>query len=284
MTSAGLQQLSSCSSRLARPPAGTSHSVRSCRSSMLTIISGIDLAGGTCSRTFWPTSKRVVTRLPRRCTCRLRPCTGPVAIRHSPGGRNRIHQRHCRDGGERPLRSDARLCRALLATPIFGSGAEVEAVLERHIRAGGDRFRGIRHLVIWDADSEFDEPAERGPPALLADARFREGFSRLAPLGLTFDAWLFHPQLDELTDLARRLPRNLDRPRPRRRHPRDRTVCGAPRRSLRTLVQLHPCARHLPERLGQARRPRHAHQRIWFRSRHPTRHLPRRSRRLASLH
>jgi len=39
---------------------------------------------------------------------------------------------------------------------------------------------------------------------MLAETRFREGFARLAPLGLSFDAWLFHTQIDELTDLARR--------------------------------------------------------------------------------
>ena len=49
-------------------------------------------------------------------------------------------------------------------------------------------------------------PLSAGPPGLMADVRFREGFSRLAPLNLTFDAWLFHPQLDELTDLARAFP------------------------------------------------------------------------------
>ena len=49
-------------------------------------------------------------------------------------------------------------------------------------------------------------PLSAGPPSLMADARFREGFSRLAPVNLTFDAWLFHPQLGELTDLARTFP------------------------------------------------------------------------------
>ena len=41
---------------------------------------------------------------------------------------------------------------------------------------------------------------------LLLDASFREGFAQLAPLGLSFDAWLFHPQIPELTDLARAFP------------------------------------------------------------------------------
>jgi predicted TIM-barrel fold metal-dependent hydrolase len=38
---------------------------------------------------------------------------------------------------------------------------------------------------------------------MLAEPKFREGFARLAPHGLSFDAWLFHTQIDELTDLAR---------------------------------------------------------------------------------
>jgi predicted TIM-barrel fold metal-dependent hydrolase len=38
---------------------------------------------------------------------------------------------------------------------------------------------------------------------LLLDSSFRKGFACLAPLDLSFDAWLFHPQIGELTDLAR---------------------------------------------------------------------------------
>ena len=34
----------------------------------------------------------------------------------------------------------------------------------------------------------------------------RRGFACLAPLGLSFDAWLFHPQIGELADLARAFP------------------------------------------------------------------------------
>jgi predicted TIM-barrel fold metal-dependent hydrolase len=34
----------------------------------------------------------------------------------------------------------------------------------------------------------------------------REGFAQLAPLGLSFDAWVYHPQLADLVDLARAFP------------------------------------------------------------------------------
>ena len=38
------------------------------------------------------------------------------------------------------------------------------------------------------------------------DRSFREGFAVLGRLGLSFDAWLYHPQIDELADLARAFP------------------------------------------------------------------------------
>ena len=43
-------------------------------------------------------------------------------------------------------------------------------------------------------------------PALLADPRVRQGLACLAPLGLSFDAWVYHPQLDELAAVADAFP------------------------------------------------------------------------------
>jgi predicted TIM-barrel fold metal-dependent hydrolase len=40
----------------------------------------------------------------------------------------------------------------------------------------------------------------------MADSGFREGLRALTALDLSYDAWLYHQQLDELTDLARALP------------------------------------------------------------------------------
>jgi predicted TIM-barrel fold metal-dependent hydrolase len=44
------------------------------------------------------------------------------------------------------------------------------------------------------------------PAGVLLDATFQEGFSRLGNLNLSFDTWLFHPQIPEITVLARRFP------------------------------------------------------------------------------
>jgi predicted TIM-barrel fold metal-dependent hydrolase len=84
-------------------------------------------------------------------------------------------------------------------------GANVAAVLEAHMAASPGRFRGIRHRAAWDPSPEIS--SHKGPPAgLLLDGRFRQGFACLPRYGLSFDAWLYHPQLMELADLARAFP------------------------------------------------------------------------------
>ena len=99
-----------------------------------------------------------------------------------------------------------KLCAAIVGHADLTLGAGVRAVLEAHIEAGAGRFRGIRHLTAWDADSSLLNPLSAGPPGLLSDPAYLEGVAQLAPLGLSYDAWLFQPQLPELLALARRLP------------------------------------------------------------------------------
>jgi L-fuconolactonase len=82
-------------------------------------------------------------------------------------------------------------------------GADAKAVLEQHIAAGGGRFRGVRHIATWDADARVMNPTIATRAGMLDHAAFRAGFACLASLGLTFDAWVFHPQLQEVERLAR---------------------------------------------------------------------------------
>jgi L-fuconolactonase len=84
-------------------------------------------------------------------------------------------------------------------------GDQVAAVLDAHL-AASDRFRGIRHAAGWDASPDVRNSHTDPPPGLLGDARFRRGFAELAPRGLTFDAWLYHPQLPDLIELAKAFP------------------------------------------------------------------------------
>lgn len=83
-------------------------------------------------------------------------------------------------------------------------GAAVTPVLEAHIEAGRGRFRGIRYASAWDASH--DIVAYRKTPKILSDKNFREGFACLGKYGLSYDAWLYHPQLTELVDLAKAYP------------------------------------------------------------------------------
>jgi L-fuconolactonase len=78
-------------------------------------------------------------------------------------------------------------------------------VLDAH-RAASPRFRGIRHAAGWDASDAVRNSHTNPPPGLLADGRFRRGFAELVRRGLTFEAWCYHPQIPEVTDLARAFP------------------------------------------------------------------------------
>ena len=100
----------------------------------------------------------------------------------------------------------ARVCAGIVGHADLALGGRVAGVLEAMIAAGGGRFRGIRFIAASDPDQgQWGGTAGR-PQGLLLDPRVREGFARLAPLGLSFDAWLYHPQLADLVDLARAFP------------------------------------------------------------------------------
>jgi L-fuconolactonase len=84
-------------------------------------------------------------------------------------------------------------------------GSAVHEVLLAHLQAS-DRFRGVRHATAWDPDHRIHAAHTNPPAGLLGDPLFRQGFSCLRPLGLSFDAWLYHHQIPELAALARAFP------------------------------------------------------------------------------
>ena len=160
------------------------------------------------------------------------------ASRGGPGGdeagrRDRVRQRRRGDERRRAATARPRSAPASSAMPICGSARACAAVLEAHIRAGGGRFRGIRHITAWDADPTLMNPAYAPPPGLMADATFRQGFACLAPLNLSFDAWLYHPQIDEVTALAQAFPGHAHLPEPCRRAAGHRRLCRQARRGVR---------------------------------------------------
>src|SRR5260370_34996352 len=98
------------------------------------------------------------------------------------------------------------ICAGIVSHANLLLGEAARPVLEAEIAAGQGRFRGIRHSSGWDTDANVAGMYAKRPKGLVLDATFRKGFACLAPLGLSFDAWLFHPQIGELTELARAFP------------------------------------------------------------------------------
>ncbi|HEY5273220.1 MAG TPA: amidohydrolase family protein [Acidimicrobiales bacterium] len=83
---------------------------------------------------------------------------------------------------------------------------EVDDVLKAQIEAGQGRFRGIRQINAWDASPDVQRAGSTIPAHLLGDADFKRGFPGLGRNGLSFEAWLYHPQIPELTEVARAFP------------------------------------------------------------------------------
>jgi predicted TIM-barrel fold metal-dependent hydrolase len=87
-----------------------------------------------------------------------------------------------------------RVAEAIIGYADLTLGARVREVLEAHMAVGGGRFRGIRYGVSWDGSAAVGKYVSRVvPPHLVRAAKFREGFAPLAPLGLSFESWQYHP-------------------------------------------------------------------------------------------
>jgi L-fuconolactonase len=98
----------------------------------------------------------------------------------------------------------ARAAAGIVAFADLTLGERTRETLEAHQFAANGRLRGVRQRAKWDPD-----PAVRGPicadgPGLFLEPKLGEGLDVLTSMGLSFDASIFHPQLPELAELARR--------------------------------------------------------------------------------
>lgn len=82
-------------------------------------------------------------------------------------------------------------------------GTDIDEVLQAHMEAS-PRFRGIRATLFSHPSRRVMSSCKRSD--LTRDDRWREGFAVLTRRGLSFDATLYHHQLDELTGLATDFP------------------------------------------------------------------------------
>jgi predicted TIM-barrel fold metal-dependent hydrolase len=100
---------------------------------------------------------------------------------------------------------DIRVCAGIVSYTDLTLGEGAGVVLDEHMRLS-DRFRGIRHAAGWDADDRVRNSHTNPPQHLYLQEDFRLGFAELEKRNLSFDAWLYHTQIPELTDLARAFP------------------------------------------------------------------------------
>jgi len=104
------------------------------------------------------------------------------------------------------LYGPARVATAIVGHANLNLGERVEPVLEALQTASPNRFRGIRHSVTWDPHPEVENTSAHRMKGQLASDSFRAGARVLTRMGLSFDCWLFFPQLPELAEFARSIP------------------------------------------------------------------------------
>jgi predicted TIM-barrel fold metal-dependent hydrolase len=129
--------------------------------------------------------------------------SGPEALR--PVGETEFVHARSEEFASGRAGAVTRACLGIVSRADLSLGKAVGEVLDAHL-AVSDRFRGIRHASGWDASDEVRNSHTEPPKGLLGNARFREGFAELGRRNLSFDAWLYHLQIPELTDLARAFP------------------------------------------------------------------------------
>jgi len=85
-------------------------------------------------------------------------------------------------------------------------GSSAREVLEAHVEEGKGRFKGIRHGASWDDSEEIRNSHSIPIRHIYLDSKFQQGIEQLDALNLTLDAWNYHKQIKELTELAKCFP------------------------------------------------------------------------------
>ncbi len=90
----------------------------------------------------------------------------------------------------------------IMSNADLSLGDAVEEVIEAHEAAGRGRFRGIRYSTAQDSHP----PLRMSPSANMDDANYLAGVRKVGAMGYTYDMMVYHPQLNELVDVARACP------------------------------------------------------------------------------
>ena len=85
-------------------------------------------------------------------------------------------------------------------------GDAVELVLESHISEGKGLFKGVRHAGGWDRHDEIGNSHHNPPHELYLSESFSKGLESLEKLNLSFEAWQYHHQINEVSAIAKAHP------------------------------------------------------------------------------
>jgi L-fuconolactonase len=102
---------------------------------------------------------------------------------------------------------ECQACTAIVGHADLRLGDRVAELLDRALELAPDRFRGVRQISIDDpSEAPYRFITNRPPRGVMQHQDFRTGFGHLVKRGLTFDAALFHHQLQDVIDLADAFP------------------------------------------------------------------------------
>ena len=86
--------------------------------------------------------------------------------------------------------------------PMLLGADKVAEALDQHLCF--ERFKGVRYQANTHSDIHIPNSRINPPKGLYLNDTFRESFEEIDKRGLSFEAWCYHTQLDELADLAKR--------------------------------------------------------------------------------
>ncbi len=100
----------------------------------------------------------------------------------------------------------SKICAGIVGFADLTLGASVSEVLEAQVNVGGGRFKGVRYGAGFNESEVINNSHTNPPPELYKNKKFREGFAKLADYSLSFDAWLYHTQINDVSMLADAFP------------------------------------------------------------------------------
>jgi predicted TIM-barrel fold metal-dependent hydrolase len=86
------------------------------------------------------------------------------------------------------------------------AGSQLTEIVDAHVDAGRGLFKGVRQMLAHDEDSTIPQPRNGPSPHLMERDDWRAGLAWLGERNMTFDAFVYHPQLPKLAAAARAVP------------------------------------------------------------------------------